>query len=306
VPREWTRSRSGRVAVSKPSSGLFIRRAGDDWAAGEEVLAAGAVLTPGRVALAASCGAADLEVRRRPRVAILATGDELVEPGAALRPGAIRESNRLLLAGLVREAGGEPEVFAIVPDEREATERAIAGALERHDVVVTSGGASVGEKDFVAAALARIGAPPRFHGVAVKPGKPLAFATRERPGGAAPVAIFALPGNPASAFVSFHLFVGPALRRLSGRRDLEPLALEAAAAASLDAGASSRRTYVRGQVRVRGGALVAAPLARQASGSVRSLAEANALIVLDPGARVERGAPVRVEPIGPAFAEDAA
>ncbi len=294
IPREWTSPDAARraVRVNRPAAGpgVYIRRRGEDYAPGEVVLAAGTPLTPGRVALAASAGAAALAVRRRPRVAILATGDELLEPGTPLRPGFIRESNRLLLAGLVAAAGGEPFDLGIVRDDLDETVRALDRALG-YDLALTSGGASVGEHDFVRQALERLGAPPRFWRVNLKPGKPLAFAVR----GAA--AAFALPGNPNSARVTFHLFVAPAIRALAGRADVEPLALEATLEEDFEA-APDRRTYARARLRAGPvGALLVRPLPRQASGSVRSLAEANALLVLPEGARAAAGSRVRGEPL---------
>lgn len=298
VPREDARRvDGGRVSILRAprGRGAFVRRRGDDWGEGETVLAVGTRLGPGGVALAASCGAASLAVYRRPVVGVLATGDELCEPGEPLRPGAIRESNRLLLAGLVRAAGALPVDLGIVRDEREATVRALDDALALHDLVLTAGGASVGERDFVRDALVSLGAAPRFFGVAVKPGKPLAFAVKERAGGGRSACIV-LPGNPASALVSCHLFVAPAIRRLTGRADVEPPSLAATLAADA-AAAPERRTYVRARLVAGERGLLARPLSRQASGSVRSNALANALVVLEAGERRREGESVRVEPL---------
>jgi len=289
-----------RAPVVRP--GAFVRRAGDDWSAGETLLAPGAHLGPAVLALAASAGAAELTVRRRPTVGLLATGDELREPGrddAPLPPGAVRESNRIMLGGLATALGAAVTDLGIVRDDLAATTRALDDALLRFDLVLTIGGASVGERDLVRPALAALGCAPRFMGVAVKPGKPLALAVRERPDGTRGVCIV-LPGNPASALTGFHLFVAPALRRLLGHEAVEPAALDAVLASDA-AGSPDRRTYLRARLTLGAGGLRARPLARQASGSVRGNAEANALVVLEAGARKRAGESVRVEPL-PGFA----
>jgi molybdopterin molybdotransferase len=293
IPREWTRERGAEVDILRPSAGpgVFIRRAGDDYRPGDRLLEPGTRLSPGAIGLAASAGAARLAVHRRPRVALLATGDELLEPDRDLRPGAIRESNRLVLAALARAAGGEPEDIGIARDAPEDLEAKLRAALEAGDVVVSSGGVSVGERDLVRATLARCGVESRFWRVALKPGKPLAF------GMLGPKPVFGLPGNPASSLVTFHLFVAPAIRRLSGLARVEPLALEAV----LDEPASAppdRRAYLRAVLRAAPSGLRVRPLPQQAAGAVRSLAAANALLVLPEGTgTLPAGARARVEPL---------
>jgi molybdopterin molybdotransferase len=275
--------------------GAFVRRKGDDWAEGEELLAPGVRLGAGAVALAASCGAVDLAVFRAPRVALIATGDELIEPGTSLRPGTIRESNRLMLGGLARSLGALPVDLGIVPDDREATVRALDAALSLYALVLTIGGASVGERDFVRDALSALGSSPRFFGVAIKPGRPIAMALRERSDGGLSACIV-LPGNPASALTGFHLFVAPAIRRLQGCARVDPPFLMAMLETDARA-APERRTYLRARLRSAEAGLSVLPLSRQASGSVRSNALANALIVLEAGERRARGERVRVEPL---------
>lgn len=294
IPREWTRERAAEVEVLRPAAapGTFIRWRASDYDAGEEVLRPGTRLGPAMVGLACSAGAASLTVFRRPRVALLATGDELLEPGAPLVPGAIRESNRFLLAGLAAAAGGEPLDLGIARDEPADLEAKLRAAFETADVVVTTGGVSVGERDLVRATLAKIGVESRFWKVAAKPGKPFAF------GLFGAKATFGLPGNPASALVTFHLFVAPALRRLQGAARVEPLALEAV----LDAEATAppdRRTYLRARLRVGpDGGLRVRPLANQAAGAIRTLALANALLVVpEEAGRLAAGTRARVEPL---------
>lgn len=293
IPREWTRERGAHVDVLQPAGppGAYIRKEGSDYRAGELVLAPGLRLSPAAVGLAASAGAARLRVHARPRVGILATGDELVEPGEPLRPGTIRESNRLVLAGLAAQAGAIPRDFGIARDEPHDLESRLRAALEESDVVVTSGGVSVGDRDLVRATLARIGVESRFWQVAVKPGKPLAFGMLGRR------AVFGLPGNPASSLVTFHLFVAPAIRRLSGLLGVSPIAVEATLETEAKA-PPDRRAYLRAHLSTGPAGLRVRAAKNQAAGALRSLAEANALLVVPEGAgTLPAGARVRVEPL---------
>ena len=190
--------------------GENVRAAGEDMTAGERVLVAGTPIGAAEVGVAASAGAATLRCARQPRVAILGTGDELVEPGAPLEPGQIHASNTLTLSALVVKAGGVVTHRAHVPDGREVTESAIRAALETADLLVLSGGVSVGPHDHVKPALAACGVEEVFWRVALRPGKPTWFGTR------GPKLVFGLPGNPVSAMVTFLLFARPALRALQG------------------------------------------------------------------------------------------
>jgi molybdopterin molybdotransferase len=197
-----------RVPATKP--GANIRRAGEDIAAGEVVLHAGDVLVPAALGVAASVGRAALQCGRRPRVALVVTGDELTEPGGPLAPGGIYTSNGYALAGQVERAGAVLAGRERVPDSAAATHAALGSALDSADVVVVSGGVSVGPHDHVKPALAALGAERRFWGVNLRPGKPVWFGTR------GDTLAFGLPGNPVSAMVTFHLFVIPALAALQG------------------------------------------------------------------------------------------
>ena len=211
VPVEQTQTTDGRVQVgAEVRPGQHIRRAGEDMRRGTKVVASGTRLGPAELGAAVVAGRAHVEVARRPRVALLITGDELRDPGEPLGPGEIHESNGTTLAALVARAHGDVVHRGRVGDTREATERAIGEALGAADVLVLSGGVSVGPHDHVKPALERNGVTQRFWRVALRPGKPTWFGTSEDR------LVFGLPGNPVSAMVTFLLFVRPALARLQG------------------------------------------------------------------------------------------
>jgi molybdopterin molybdotransferase len=210
IPVERTEPAGDIVRVEASEPGANIRRAGEDVAAGDVVLHAGDVLAPAALGVAASVGRAVVRCTRRPRVALLVTGDELTEPGEPLAPGGIYSSNGYALAGQVERAGAELVLRERVGDTAEATRSAIGTALDGADVLVISGGVSVGPHDHVKAALTALGVEERFWGVSLRPGKPTWFGTRgDR-------LAFGLPGNPVSAMVTFQLFVRPALAALQG------------------------------------------------------------------------------------------
>lgn len=201
----------GRVVLPPASDGAAIRRAGEDMPAGERVLSEGADLGPPELGALAALGHADVLCGAVPRVAVLTTGDELVEPGAGpLAPGQIRNSNAYALAAQVQRAGGRVVAREIVRDDRDGTIDALGSALEAADLLVVSGGVSVGPHDHVKPALSELGVEELFWRVALKPGKPTWFGTY------GDKAVFGLPGNPVSSMVTFHLFARPALRRLAG------------------------------------------------------------------------------------------
>ena len=205
--------------AAAPQPGQWIRRAGEDIRAGSVVLAAGTRLSPQATGLAASVGAAALPVYRRLRVACFFTGNELAMPGEPLAPGAIYNSNRFVLVALLRQFGCEVTDLGIVPDSLAATREALRQAAAGNDLIVTSGGMSVGEEDHVRPAVKAEGELTMWN-IAVKPGKPLAHG-RVRAAGH-PVHFIGLPGNPVSAFVTFLLFVRPFLLRLQGVADVAP------------------------------------------------------------------------------------
>jgi molybdopterin molybdotransferase len=211
-------SRNGKVGIRAPvEAGRNIRRAGEDVERGDTVLAAGTQLGPAEIGVLVSVGRTRVVCGRRPRVAVLTTGDELQEPGGPLRPGGVRNSNAHTLAALVEDTGAELALVEIVSDTAEATEAALERALAS-DVTIVSGGVSVGEHDHVRPALERLGAEQIFWGVALRPGKPTFFGLAPRLPGAGPTRklVFGLPGNPVSAMVTFLLFARPAIRALLG------------------------------------------------------------------------------------------
>ena len=205
-----------RVRVDASAPGDNIRRAGEDVRAGRVVLAAGTPLGPAELGVAASVGRASLRCARRPRVAILVTGDELTEPGRPLGPGGIYSSNGWALAAQAERAGARVTARETVPDQPGETRAALSRALDASDVVIVSGGVSVGPHDHVKPALAELGVEERFWGVRLRPGKPTWFGTRGH------VLVFGLPGNPVSAMVGFHLFVRTALAAMQGAEPSAP------------------------------------------------------------------------------------
>jgi molybdopterin molybdotransferase len=210
VPVERVELLDGRVRVPETATGANLRRAGEDVPAGTLVMEPGRTLGPAELAVLAALGRPRVRCGAMPRVAVLVTGDELVEPGEPLRPGQIRNSNAYALAAQAAKAGAQVIRRAVVRDDRAGTEAALEEALGDADVVCVSGGVSVGPHDHVKPALAALGVEERFWRVALKPGKPTWFGTRGEK------LVFGLPGNPVSAMVTFHLFALPALRRMAG------------------------------------------------------------------------------------------
>jgi molybdopterin molybdotransferase len=288
IMREEAQEQDGQVRfANKPAPGDHIRRAGEDVQDGEEVLPQGARLGPGELGLLASLGRTLVCVHRRPLVAIVSTGDELVPADQPPRPGQIVGSNAHALAAQVQECGAIPWVLPLVPDDREQLGQAFAQAL-RADVVLSSGGVSVGEFDYVKDVLRELGVKERFWQVDMKPGKPLSFSVAPQ---GAPV--FGLPGNPASAMVSFELFVRPALLRLLGHGGLAPSARAYAlpltrpvALVGLRAAITPDRRrlhFLRARVERDDRGLWATPASRQGSGMLRSMVGVNALLEIPPG-----------------------
>ena len=263
-----------RVTVTVPvSEGLHVRPAGLDFREGERLLEAGLVLGSRAIALAASMNHAQIAVRRRPRVAILATGDELVPPGGDPGPDQIIASNSAGIAALVREAGGEPVDLGIAPDDVSAIGDAVAKAGDA-DILTLIGGASVGDHDLVQEALVQRGMTLDFWRIAMRPGKPLMVGHLQA------MRVLGLPGNPVSAMVCGHIFLKPLIRALLG---LTPGPVARHAILGADMAANDRRQdYVRAQLVSQDGRTVATPFKRQDSSMMAALARADALIVRPP------------------------
>ncbi|NYF31977.1 molybdopterin molybdotransferase MoeA [Sphingopyxis sp. JAI108] len=253
--------------------GRHVRSRAADFAAGDRLLAAGTRLTPGAIAAAAMSGAGALGVGRRPRVAIVTTGDELVRPGHPLAPGQIPDSNGAMLAAMLAGDAEGAVLAHHVPDDRATLARILKELARRHDVIVTVGGASVGDHDHVRGALDEAGGRLAFWKIAMKPGKPLIAGTLGE------AVLLGLPGNPSSAFVTATLFLLPLVRHLSGASDPLPPAHQAPLAAPLGEG-GTRRDYLR--ARLENGRLI--PMIGQESGRTLPLASANALLIRDIGA----------------------
>lgn len=289
VPVEQTsRDCTTRVQLHRSAAaGAHIREAGGDVAAGDAVFAPGAVLNPAAVGVLASLGATEVLVHRRPRVAILATGDELVDGDAPLAPGQIRNSNGPMLRALVVDAGCEVLDLGIARDDEAALEATLLEAAAGCDAIVTSGGVSVGDYDVVKAVLSRIGVLV-WSQVAIKPAKPLAFGVI----GTTP--IVGLPGNPVSSHVSFELFARPALRRMAGHQHLDRPVVTATAAEPLGRRADGKTHFDRVLVELGPDGFSARRSGGQGSNVLSAVARANGLAVLPDGPGVEAGGAVRV------------
>ena len=256
--------------------GTNVRRRGEDMHAGDLVLADGTPIGAAEVGVLASVQKSVVRVGRRPTIAILSTGDEIVEVDEPRPFGKVVNSNSYSLAALAREAGALPRMIGIVPDERAATIAAIESALES-DFIISSGGVSVGAYDFVKDALDALGADTKFWQVAMKPGKPVVLSRlRER-------LYFGLPGNPVSCMVSFILFIAPALRKAMGQRtNLVPPIVTTRLTAPLKS-RGDRRNYLRVRVVARDGALLSDPMPAQGSGVSTSMVQANGLAIVETG-----------------------
>ena len=277
-----------------PMPGLAIRRAGEDVALGATVLARGTRLTPAALGMAASIGLAELAVARRPRVALFSTGDELVMPGAVppaqMRPGAIYNSNRFFLRALLLRLGCEVSDLGIVPDRLDATVQALRNAAQGHDLVLTSGGVSVGEEDHVKPAVQALGRLELWQ-IAIKPGKPFAYGALPGADGAA-CHFVGLPGNPVSSLVTFLMLVRPFVLQLQGAARTAPAVVHLPAAFDWKR-ADRRREFLRAR-RNADGALELFP--NQSSGVLTSAAWGDGLVDTPAGQPIARGDTVRFLP----------
>ncbi len=277
--------------------GNHVRPPGDDIEPGDLLLEAGAELTAAHLGVLATIGVRKVSVIPRPRVGVISTGDELVDDGSPLAPGQIRDSNRLTLRSLLRASGFEPVDLGLVRDDEAAIEAALREGIMSCDALVTTGGVSMGDFDFIKVVLDRIG-DMQWMQIAIKPAKPLAFGTITRPSDGTAVPVFGLPGNPVSSMVSFELFCRPGLRQMSGfgPSQLDRPVVSAVAEAPLSRRADGKTHFARvwceydiasGTYRVRSSGA-------QGSHHMASMAAANALAVLPDGPTVSAGDAVRV------------
>lgn len=277
IPVEDTEEDDGRVLLQAAAApGAHIRPAGEDVSAGDRILGAGRLLRSADVGMLAAVGRALVRVHPRPRVAVISTGDELVEPGRPLGPGQIRDTNSYTLTALARESGATAFRQSIVADDRRALVEAFEGALSHADMLVTSGGVSAGRYDLVKGVLADLG-DVAFTKVGMRPGMPQAFgfvAGRSYKG--APIPCFGLPGNPVSAYVSFEVFVRPALRRMQGRTDVNRPRVQAVIEQDLTS-PPHKVEFVRVVLRHTPNGWMARPTGQQGSGILRSVVAADGL-----------------------------
>jgi molybdopterin molybdotransferase len=297
IPQEDVNAEGHVVKVAKPvARGDCVRPRGEDIRRGDALFAPGRRLRAADIGLLAALGLHQVHVVRRPRIAILSTGDEIADLGQTAGPGQILNSNTYSLMAQVLEAGGEPVNLGVARDALADIEDRLRGGLSS-DIIVTSAGMSVGEHDLVRSALARLGAEQHLWLVNMRPGKPIAFATLPRPPkGALPV--FGLPGNPVSAMVTFELFVRPAILRMAGQPGQSRRLVTAVALAAI-ANPGGRRGYLRVSLEPAGSALGARLTGDQGSGILRSMAAADGLAVVPGNTTIAQGEPVSVMVLRP-------
>lgn len=276
IPLEWTDRGLAQVAIRQPArSGTSIRRAGEDLPAGAPALAAGAALGPQQIALLAAIGRDRATVRPRPRVLVVSTGSELVEVGHPAGFGEVPDANSYLLAAAARDAGADAYRVGIVPDDHTKLLDVLESQLLRADVLVTTGGVSMGAFDIVKQALSELGTVS-FTRVAMQPGKPQGFGHLGDH-----VPIFCLPGNPVSALVSFEVFVRPAIRKLLGKRSIQRATVQASALERIESPAGVRQ-YRRGVLhREANGGYSVTLVGGPGSHLIAAMASANCLVVID-------------------------
>lgn len=279
-----------RVSIA-PKAGENVRHAGEDLKTGAVVLGRGARIHPPALGLLASVGRAEARVYRRPRVAFFSTGDELRSVGQRLEPGQIYDSNRYTLYGMLHRLGVEVMDMGVVPDNRAAIENAFKEAAACNDAVITSGGVSVGDADFVKETLQKLG-EVGFWQIAMKPGRPLAFGKIDE------ALFFGLPGNPVSVMVTFYQFVAPAIRRLMGEKNVRPTPFIRVPSTTSLRKRPGRTEYQRAVLESNGnGALVVHSTGSQGSGVLHSMNQANCFVVLDSDSGdIEAGTWVNVQP----------
>jgi molybdopterin molybdotransferase len=288
-PQEVVTRSGPRIEVPPIDMGANVRYRGEDVRAGAVVLSAGSVVRPQEMGVAASLGLSRLLVRQRPRVAILSTGDEVAEPGGERAPAQIYDANRFTLRGLVEASGALVTDCGIIPDRFDELRTQLLAAAGSHDIVLTSGGVSVGDHDLVKAVLQDTGSID-FWQVAMQPGRPVAV------GRIRGAHFFGLPGNPVATMLTFHLFVRPALWKLAGRRELDVPRFRAVAAEPMKK-KRGRREFKRGLLTYRDPDWEVTTTGPQGSGILTSMTQANCLIIIEEDAGdIALGDPVWVEP----------
>jgi molybdopterin molybdotransferase len=302
VIQEVTRREGGRLSIlAAPHKAQdFVRHRAAFYRAGDPLLPPGLTLSAPEIAILAAAQCTQVTVYRRLRVAILSTGSELVSPHQPLKPGQIVDSNQYALAALIKQAGADPVLLGVVPDEPDALKLAIAHAITTADVVLSSGGVSVGDYDYVDRILADLRADIHIRAVAVKPGKPLTVATFKSPNTQHPIFYFGLPGNPVSALVSVWRFVLPALRKQSGLsqgweptwvtgRSLQPLRSD-----------GKRESYIWGRLTLNNGEYEFQPSSgSHSSGNLINLAQTNGLARISIGQTlIDAGDPIQIMQVG--------
>ena len=292
IPLELVEDSGDAIEIREAAAtGANVRAQGSDVRTGDTILEPGMCLGPAQVGALAAAGIHEVQCAKRPRVGILVTGSELKQPGAELGPGEIYESNGLLLATALQLAGAVPAQLGVVGDDADELERAMERALLGFDMLVTSGGASVGPHDLVRATQAGLRVEEIFWGVAVKPGKPVAFGVRRDH------LVFNLPGNPVSVLVTFELFVRPAVNALLGLPEPEPAFRQGALTASVRRNAD-RDQFIRARSRREGDAVVLEPISGQESHMIARAGRADALIEVVAGdGEVAVGSSVRYLPL---------
>ena len=288
---ELTRVEGNYVTVEGAiPEGNHIRRAGEDLRAGQVVFKKGELLTPTHLGVLASIGCTEVNVFPPLKVGVVSTGDELVEGGEPLQPGQIRDSNRHSLLALLNDVGLKGVDLGLIPDQEDAIEEVFRSACSgenRCDAVISSGGVSMGDFDFVKVVLDRLG-DMRWMQVAIKPAKPLAFGLVEN------VPVFGLPGNPVSSMVSFELFVRPALRKMMGHTEIWSPKIKAVAESPISRRADEKTHFARVKASLVDGEYRVQSAGGQGSHQLSAMAEANALAVLPDGTGVELGDAVEI------------
>ena len=289
VMQENTRREGDRVFILEaPESQEFVRHRAAYYQAGKELLSPGIQLNATEIAVLAAAQCTELNVFRRIKVAILSTGNELITPQKTLQPGQIVDSNQYALAALVKQSGGEPLMLGIIKDEPEALKKAISKAIANADIVLSSGGVSVGDYDYVEKILESLGGEIKVHSVAMKPGKPLTVATFNIPNAQSPMPhspiYFGLPGNPASALVSYWRFVQPVIKKCSSIAEgWQPKFIKAQTRDDLSSN-GKRETYIWGKLDLVDGVYqFSAAGGSKSSGNLINLAQTNALAVIEVG-----------------------